>query len=114
MFSSDVLRWELDRSGLLSRFSFVMSSSDYGIQKPHSALFRTALTKIGLSADEVWFVGDNFEKDVVGSSNVGMTAIWYKRHVGESKIEQQAIEVNSWQEFMALLSNASAASAGRS
>jgi FMN phosphatase YigB (HAD superfamily) len=62
IFSGEVLRWELARNGLAERFRFVMSSADYGLQKPHPLVFATAVAKLGLRPEEVWFVGDHLHK----------------------------------------------------
>lgn len=42
-----------------NRFEFVMTSSDYFMRKPNRILFDIALQKAGVSADKVWYCGDN-------------------------------------------------------
>ena len=41
-FSGPVLEWELEQHNLLAPFAFVISSADYGIQKPHPLIFSAA------------------------------------------------------------------------
>ena len=106
MFSGDVLRWELERNELLSRFSFVMSSADYGMQKPHRALFLAAAKKLGLPPEEIWFVGDNLEKDVTGSSNAGLTGVWYNPKGQSCDLDPKPNQVTSWLDFVELITRA--------
>lgn len=61
-----------------NRFEFVITSSDYLFRKPNPILFKTALGKAGLNAEDVWFCGDNTEADVEGSAAVGIYPVWYE------------------------------------
>ena len=99
MFSGHVLEWELKRNQLLEFFDFVISSADYGIQKPHPAIFETAVAKLGLLAEEVWFVGDNIEKDVKGALEAGLTPVWYNRSNLQTDNQSLPTQVRSWPEF---------------
>jgi putative hydrolase of the HAD superfamily len=103
MFGAEVLRWELARHGLAAPFRLVMSSADYGLRKPHPSLFLTALARLGLPAEGVWFVGDSYANDVLGASGVGMRAVWYNPP-GLPPPEGGGVphaEVRSWDEFRA-------------
>ncbi len=77
MFTERVLRWELSRHGLEGFFRIVLGSADYGFRKPHPAMFRTAVARLGLPPHEVWFVGDSFPNDVAGASGAGLRTAWY-------------------------------------
>lgn len=101
--ASTVLRYELRRNGFLDAFEFVVSSADYGIQKPHPMIFNAALARLGCDPSEVWFVGDNFEKDIVGASAVGMPAIWLYRGDVLHDLPRGTIRISAWREFLALL-----------
>ena len=59
-------------------FEFVISSSDYGVRKPNPLIFRTALSKAGLSPEEVWFCGDQIDADVFGAQSTGLFPVWYE------------------------------------
>ena len=43
--------------------------------KPHKEIFNLALSKIGLSKDQVVMIGDSFETDVKGANNMGIKSI---------------------------------------
>jgi len=47
-------------------------------RKPNPVLFELALKKAGLSADDVWFCGDNTIADIEGSAAVGIFSVWYE------------------------------------
>lgn len=76
-FSGQALKNRLDRLLPNNKFEFVIATSEYIIRKPNPLIFELALKKANLSADEVWFCGDNTECDVKGSSSVGMFPVWY-------------------------------------
>jgi putative hydrolase of the HAD superfamily len=107
MFGEAALRWELERHGLLGRFRFVMSSSDYGVRKPHRWLFTTAAARAGVAPGEAWFVGDSWANDVAGAAGAGLVPIWYnpRSQRGEAAADGPgpAAEVRSWAALLALL-----------
>ena len=49
--------------------------ADAGVQKPDARIFRLALERLGLAANEVAFVGDDAERDLAGARDVGMNAV---------------------------------------
>jgi len=71
----DVLR----RDRLDAFFEVVVISGEVGWRKPHRVMFETALQRLGLCPDEAFFVGDNFDLDVIGATEAGMAAAWYTR-----------------------------------
>ncbi len=61
----------------LDQYSFLMvTSEEAGREKPHPYMFMAALKKMNLIPDEVCMIGDSFNKDIVGASNLGIDAIW--------------------------------------
>ena len=100
--SGTVLSWELQRHELLNYFEFVISSADYGIRKPHSAIFTSAATRLGMAPSEIWYVGDTLETDMVGAKQCHMSAIWYNRRQQEHTDIPVDAEVRSWEEFLEL------------
>ncbi|MBO5432885.1 MAG: HAD-IA family hydrolase, partial [Clostridia bacterium] len=71
-----------------NRFEFVMTSSDYFICKPNHILFDIALQKSGLSAEYVWYCGDNPQNDVEGAAQVGIFSVWYDNSIDKDYIDR--------------------------
>ncbi|HZD43053.1 MAG TPA: HAD family hydrolase [Methanomicrobiales archaeon] len=67
---------ELRRLGLFPYFDVVVFSSDLGVQKPNPRIYRTALDSLGLKPQEVLFVGDSLECDVLGPRKMGMRSLF--------------------------------------
>lgn len=113
-FSGEVLRYELEKKGLLRYFSFLVSTADYGLRKPHPQIFRVGLQKAGVSPERTWYVGNSLQFDVAGALAAGITPVWYNR-VGQdgagSEVAAAAAEIAHWGEFPALLRAARAESA---
>jgi putative hydrolase of the HAD superfamily len=70
---------------LVRRFGFrvaiadVITSVDVGWRKPHPGIFTAALKVHHAVADDVVFVGYNWEADVVGPREMGMSAVYVGR-----------------------------------
>ena len=45
--------------------------SEYMYRKPNNRIFALALEKAGLQAEDVWYIGDQYECDIVGARNAG-------------------------------------------
>ncbi|XP_029907543.1 haloacid dehalogenase-like hydrolase domain-containing protein 3 isoform X2 [Myripristis murdjan] len=58
--------------GLLSHFSFVVTSEGAGVAKPNPAIFEQALQKCGVPATNVAHIGDHYVKDYLTSRSVGI------------------------------------------
>ena len=74
-----LLESQIARNGLLDLFEFVISSADYGIRKQHHLLYDIALSKLGIARNQVIFIGDNLEYDIVTAQNAGISAAWYNQ-----------------------------------
>ncbi len=69
---------ELEQYNLLQFFPHAparITAVDAGYLKPHPNIFKVALDGIGLSPEEVVFVGDNPVADVAGAQAIGMKAV---------------------------------------
>lgn len=69
---------DLERTGLTEYFHTIIISSQVGYCKPHPVIYQTAMRSLGLTAEEICFIGDNWDDDVVGPTQQGMRAIWVK------------------------------------
>lgn len=86
------------------RFECILPSSEYMFRKPNRRIFELALQKAGLPAEDVWYVGDSFQCDVIGAQQAGMVPVWY---VGASKKpaeKQDVLTVYHWSELQNLIS----------
>lgn len=82
-------------------FEFILATSEYMYRKPNPAIFRLALEKAKLLPEDVWFVGDQYECDIVGAGNAGMFPIWYLGAIDLPYTEHEnVLTVRSWEELM--------------
>ena len=65
----------LTAAGIRDHFEVVLDSALVGVENPDPAIFRAALTALGVGADETLYVGDLYEVDVVGARAAGLDAI---------------------------------------
>lgn len=69
----------LARSPIRGLIAFVVQSSEPDMcAKPCGAIFRKALDAMNLRPQDVVFVGNSFEADVVGASRLGIPAGWVR------------------------------------
>lgn len=92
---------ELNAVGLLDFFDPLIVSGDYGYRKPDHRLFKKALKKMGLSADEVIFIGNDLYRDVYGANLAGMKSVFFKSNQGDHDFDKAEPDyvINSFEEL---------------
>jgi putative hydrolase of the HAD superfamily len=60
-----------------------ISSSEHGLMKPHSSIFRAALNLVDVRAAEAVMVGDSIRQDIEGALQAGMQAVLLHRSSAE-------------------------------
>jgi len=66
-------------AGLASYLDFVVTAKEVGADKPEPAIFLAALERAGVKAPAAIYVGDQYQTDVLGARNVGITPILIDR-----------------------------------
>jgi putative hydrolase of the HAD superfamily len=66
--------------GLQPYLDFKVTSAEVGCDKPNPEIFQAALKKAQVKPDEVVYVGDQYDLDIVGARGVGMTALLLDRN----------------------------------
>jgi HAD superfamily hydrolase (TIGR01549 family) len=66
----------LDEAGLAPLLGAVIDSSCVGVSKPDARIFALAVEQLGCAPEETLYVGDSFEKDVVGAHAAGLRTGW--------------------------------------
>lgn len=52
-------------------------SAEIGFSKPHLNAFRAVEQALNTTPDQIWYVGDSYEKDVIGAKQAGWNVFWY-------------------------------------
>jgi HAD superfamily hydrolase (TIGR01549 family) len=100
MVGGRVLREVLKRHGLLDAFDVTVFSNEFGLAKPHPAIFEHTLGKLGgIAPHEALHVGDLEELDVEGARRAGLHSARYVPEA-DGQIETDAdFVVTDWREF---------------
>lgn len=102
-FTGEIIRRTLVDLGVADRFEFVVSSADYGVRKPHRAIFEAALARLGLGPHEAWFAGDNVAYDLRGALAAGMFAVLFRPPADEPAGIEGYARIERWSELAVLL-----------
>ena len=65
--------------GIAETLQFVLTSAEFGAEKPDPTIFREAIDRLGLAPEQVLHVGDSLEDDVHGARAAGLQAAWLRR-----------------------------------
>lgn len=67
----------LEHCGIKECFLTITDSGLLGHEKPHPAIFETALREMGVTAGESLYVGDVYSVDYLGATSAGMQAVLF-------------------------------------
>jgi putative hydrolase of the HAD superfamily len=67
----------LRRCGIADCFASITDSGNVGHEKPHPAIFETALREMKAEPAESLYVGDVYSVDYIGARNAGMQAVLF-------------------------------------
>lgn len=113
-------------------FEFILATSEYLFRKPNKRIFWLALEKAGLgpgpqllleqdcktgqysghsfeqsseqSSRDVWYIGDQYECDIVGAAGAGLFPIWYTGAMDMPYTPHEGVlTVGNWEEVRAVL-----------
>lgn len=85
-------------------FEFIIATSEYMYRKPNGRIFGLALEKAELLPEEVWYVGDQYQCDIVGAGAAGLFPVWYVGAI-DMKYEpkEDVLTIENWKELIELL-----------
>ena len=70
---------KINTLGIVKYFDDIIISENVGIEKPNRDIFLLSCKNLRIQPFEAVYIGDNFEKDIVGATNAGLKAIWYNK-----------------------------------
>ncbi len=74
---TELMKQALKRGMIDSFFTFFFSSRDLGYSKPDSAFFYTICKKMNIRPTECIYVGNDYQKDIIGANRAGITSIFF-------------------------------------
>ncbi|MBQ3154683.1 MAG: HAD-IA family hydrolase [Clostridia bacterium] len=85
-------------------FEFILATSEYLFRKPNKRIFELALQKADLTAEDVWYIGDQYIFDAVGAKNAGIFPVLYHGATQNPNAERgDILTVTHWGELKALM-----------
>ncbi|MWC30944.1 YjjG family noncanonical pyrimidine nucleotidase [Paenibacillus sp. MMS18-CY102] len=91
----------LDAGNILGLFDSIVVSDEAGVRKPRKEIFDISLNELGLSNDEVLFIGDSLADDYHGARNAAVDFCFYNSNGQSLSNEHQPkYIINQLQELL--------------
>ena len=71
----------------------IVDSRSHGRVKPHPTIFRTALDRLGVGAEQAAMVGDSLAEDVQGARALGLRAILVDRDDRHPEVDERVADL---------------------
>jgi putative hydrolase of the HAD superfamily len=89
---TDIINMRLEKADITHYFNFVIAPcQDVPLSKPDTKVFEKSLNLLGLSSNEVIFVGDNPNADILGANRTGMFSVLIDRYDLNQQLEGMKI-----------------------
>lgn len=108
IFKKNVMKRFINQYDLEKYFANIHFSADYKIRKPHKDLFKIVFDDIKkydttIEMEQVYFIGDNFEADVLGAEKFGFTPVFINRKHDTHINDKNFIEIKSLNELLEII-----------
>ena len=90
----------LEKEGIAGYFDFVVTSIGFGYRKPCEKIYEEALGIAGVKAEDVIFIGDDFECDYVEPRKLGMKAIFYDKRDEHKEADDRVLQLGEIRDIM--------------
>lgn len=108
IFKKSVMKKFINQFDLEKYFMNTYFSADYKVKKPNKDFFEVVFVEIkkhdaNLNKKEIYFVGDNFEADIMGAEYFGFTPVYINRKKDSENNIADFIEIHSLAELIDLV-----------
>ena len=98
------LEKHLEQVGILDFFTVRLYSYQFDHRKPNPQMFEAAAEKIGETAENILFIGDRLDNDIIPALKLGMQAVLKTAYTNTGKkIPDGAFKINHLSELPALV-----------
>ncbi len=91
-------RERLAYTEIISFFSSIIISGEVGLREPAPEIFKKSVKELNLSLDEILYIGDQLEKDVLGAINAGVQGVWIDR-TNQGRVDSKIITISKLNEL---------------
>ncbi len=83
----------------------ILVSGEVEVNKPDKRIFEIAKKQFEIESDQIYFVGDSFDSDVIGALNAGWIPIWLntRNKIKPQDFNEEIVEVNSYSALIELV-----------
>lgn len=89
-------------------FSYVVTSEQIGVEKPHPAIFEAAIQRVRCTPKSVWMIGDDIYADMAGAKKaLGCTTLLKTNDIKPKLVDLQNVDAtfDSFDDLSSLLRN---------
>jgi len=93
----------LEDNGIIHYFDYIFISDQIGWRKPSPKIFEYAIKKIGENKSNILFIGDDYERDILGAYKSGIDSIYINLNNKISNTNQFVKSVNSLNDIISII-----------
>tara|TARA_Y100000768_G_C23889787_1_gene639518 strand:- start:4 stop:696 length:693 start_codon:yes stop_codon:yes gene_type:complete len=95
-FTANIQYQKVEKLNLQKYIGYMVTSEEVGIEKPNKTIFNYAIKKMGLKPKEVCMIGDNYQRDIIGATRLGIHSFWFNRYKKDVKNSQLVTQFDNY------------------
>jgi putative hydrolase of the HAD superfamily len=96
---------KLQKLGIIDYIDVIVTSDEIGEEKPHNFMFYRIQQLMNISFENMLYIGDNMEDDIIPSIQLGFFTFWLNIHGQYSTFKTPYSEINNYNIFYSFLQN---------
>ncbi|MBL7196561.1 MAG: HAD family hydrolase [Candidatus Omnitrophica bacterium] len=97
--TADIQHRKVQKMKLYEQIKFMVTSEEAGCEKPDARIFLLALKRLNLQPQSVCMIGDDYEKDITGATNLRIRSFWLNRMNEKKQLNELAVEFKNFTEL---------------
>ena len=77
---------------LVKYFDGIAISSDYGVKKPNKDFYLKAMESYGITSENTWMVGNDYECDIYPANKLGLKTIYIESNLSPDRLKVEKIK----------------------
>ena len=91
---------KIRKLGIDEYIDAIVTSEEVGVEKPDFKMYNKILEKLEVTPEETLFIGDSLKKDILGSMEYGMNAVWFS-----NDYNKKCKNIQNFNELLEILKN---------
>lgn len=95
-FSAKAIYSQIEKFHFMKYIDNFLLSSEYIFRKPNKAFFELGIKVTGRPVDDILYIGDNYQADILGGIQSGLDVCWYNEKKEDNYLNLDCLDIQNY------------------